>query len=48
MSQMAATAEIFPSILATAVVPWNDRYEFQEDVFRRQVHTLGRELTNHL
>lgn len=34
-----------PTILATAVVPWNERYEFQEDVFRRQVHTIARELT---
>lgn len=37
-----------PSILATAVVPWTDRLEFDEERFRRQVHTLARELTRHL
>jgi len=37
-----------PTILATAVVPWNDRFEFEEEVFRRQVHTLARELTRDL
>jgi len=37
-----------PTILATAVVPWNERFEFQEDVFRRQVQTLARDLTRHL
>lgn len=37
-----------PTILATAVVPWNESFEFQEDVFRRQVHTLARELTRDL
>ncbi len=37
-----------PTILATAVVPWNERFEFQEDVFRRQVHTIARELTRHI
>ena len=45
---MKTTAETAPAILATVVVPWNDRFEFQEDVFRRQVHTLARELTRHL
>ncbi|MSU47206.1 MAG: hypothetical protein EXS42_08840 [Lacunisphaera sp.] len=44
---MKTTAETAPAILATAVVPWNDRFEFQEDQFRRQVHTLARELTRH-
>ena len=37
-----------PAILATAVVPWDDRYEFQEDVFRRQVHAIARDLTQHI
>ena len=45
---MNPAADSPPTILATAVVPWNDKYEFQEDVFRRQVHTLARELTRHL
>jgi dihydrodipicolinate synthase/N-acetylneuraminate lyase len=34
-----------PTILATAVVPWNERFEFEEARFRRQVHTIARELT---
>ncbi len=37
-----------PAILATAVVPWNERFEFQEDVFRRQVHIIARDLTKHI
>ena len=45
---MNPSPESAPAILATAVIPWNDHYEFQEDIFRRQVHTLGRELTRHL
>lgn len=36
------------AILATAVVPWTDRYEFDEPVFRRQVHTIARDLTRHI
>jgi dihydrodipicolinate synthase/N-acetylneuraminate lyase len=36
------------SILATAVVPWTDRFEFDEPVFRRQVHTIAKNLTRHL
>ena len=35
-------------ILATAVVPWTERYEFDEATFRRQVHTLARGLTRHI
>lgn len=35
-------------ILGTAVVPWTDRYEFDEPAFRRQVHTIGRTLTKYL
>ena len=42
---MTTPAQSAPAILATAVVPWTDRFEFQEDVFRRQVHTIARELT---
>lgn len=45
---MTTPAGSAPSILATAVVPWNERFEFQEDVFRRQVHILARDLTRHL
>ncbi len=45
---MTTPSESAPSILATAVVPWNERFEFQEDVFRRQVHILARDLTRHL
>ncbi|WP_414660631.1 beta/alpha barrel domain-containing protein [Horticoccus sp. 23ND18S-11] len=36
------------SILATAVVPWTDRLEFDEPVFRRQVHTIAKNLTRHI
>ena len=36
------------AILATAVVPWNERYEFDEATFRRQVHTIARDLTRHI
>lgn len=35
-------------ILATAVVPWTGRYEFDEDAFRRQVRTIATGLTRHL
>ncbi len=45
---MTTPTQSAPSILATAVVPWNERFEFQEDVFRRQVHILARDLTRHL
>lgn len=37
-----------PVILATCVIPWNERYEFMEDMFRRQVRTLHANLTKHL
>lgn len=36
------------AILATAVVPWNERFEFEELIFRRQVATIARELTSHI
>lgn len=47
---MPAPSEAAPAaaILATAVVPWTERYEFDEPVFRRQVHTIARNLTRHL
>ena len=45
---MTSPTPTLPSILATAVIPWDDRLEFQEDVFCRQVHTLARELTRDL
>ncbi len=35
-------------ILGTAVVPWTERHEFDEDRFGRQVHTIARGLTRHL
>jgi dihydrodipicolinate synthase/N-acetylneuraminate lyase len=41
---MITVAQSNPTILATAVVPWNERFEFQEDGFRRQLHTLARDL----
>jgi dihydrodipicolinate synthase/N-acetylneuraminate lyase len=34
-----------PQILATAVIPWNERLEFEEERFRRQVGIIARELT---
>ena len=36
------------AILATAVVPWNERFEFDEASFRRQVRTIAAELTQHI
>ena len=36
------------AILATAVVPWTERYEFDEGMFRRQVQTIARALTRHI
>lgn len=42
------TVQTPAAILATAVVPWTERYEFDEDRFCRQVHTLARGLTRHL
>lgn len=35
-------------ILATAVVPWTERYEFDEDAFQRQVYTIAAGLTRHI
>jgi dihydrodipicolinate synthase/N-acetylneuraminate lyase len=37
-----------PEILGTAVVPWNEHFQFEEERFRRQVHLLARDLTRHL
>jgi dihydrodipicolinate synthase/N-acetylneuraminate lyase len=42
------TPDAPPAILATAVVPWTERYEFDEARFRRQVHTIARTLTRHI
>ena len=36
------------AILATAVVPWNERFEFDEPSFRRQVRTIAEGLTGHI
>jgi dihydrodipicolinate synthase/N-acetylneuraminate lyase len=33
------------AILATALVPWNERHEFDEAVFRQQVHVIATGLT---
>ena len=41
-------ADAPPAILATAVVPWTERYEFDEPRFKRQVHTIARTLTKHI
>lgn len=39
----------FPStILSTAVVPWDEDYRFQEDLFRQQVQGLRQELTPYI
>lgn len=48
MSPPPPAPDVPAAILATAVVPWTDRYEFDEDRFRRQVHTIARNLTRHL
>ena len=42
------TADAPPAILATAVVPWTERYEFDEATFRREVQTIARTLTRHI
>lgn len=45
----ASHSPVLPAaILATAVVPWTDRYEFDEAVFRREVLTIARNLTHHI
>ncbi len=36
------------TILATAVIPWTERYEFDESTFQRQVHTITANLTRHI
>ena len=39
----------FPStILATAVIPWDEEYRFQENLFRRQVRLLRDGLTPYI
>ncbi len=42
------TPDAPPAILATAVVPWTESYEFDEARFRRQVRTIARTLTRHI
>ncbi len=41
------TADSRP-ILATAVVPWTERFEFDEEMFCREVETIACELTRHI
>lgn len=48
MSSDFKNPESHIKILGTAVVPWTERYEFDEPVFRRQVRTIARDLTKHL
>src|SRR5688500_16121616 len=36
------------AILATAVVPWTDRFEFDEEAFRREVAHIAEGLTRHI
>jgi dihydrodipicolinate synthase/N-acetylneuraminate lyase len=44
----SSPSDLLPTILATAVVPWTERYEFEEARFRRQVHTIAKNLTRHI
>jgi len=36
------------AIVATCVVPWNEKFEFMEDLFRKQVRAMREGLTKHL
>ena len=36
------------AILATAVVPWDHKFNFDEPAFRRQVGTIAQDLTRHI
>jgi dihydrodipicolinate synthase/N-acetylneuraminate lyase len=45
---LSTAAESPAAILATAVVPWTERFEFDEDRFCQQVRTISRDLTRHL
>jgi hypothetical protein len=47
-SSPSSPADSSAAILATAVVPWTEGFEFDEPVFRRQVHTIARNLTRHI
>ena len=39
----------YPSaIVATAVVPWDEKFEFMEDLFRKQVRAMRKDLTKHI
>jgi dihydrodipicolinate synthase/N-acetylneuraminate lyase len=48
MTQRPVSPSTNAAILATAVVPWNERFEFDESSFRRQVRTIAEELTRHI
>jgi len=42
-------AKRYPSIiLGTCTIPWNEQFEFMEDLFRQQVRKLRQGLTKHL
>ncbi|MBL9214049.1 MAG: hypothetical protein JNG83_01095 [Opitutaceae bacterium] len=43
-----AITDASAAILATAVVPWTDRLELDEERFRREVATIARGLTRHI
>ena len=44
----SSTADASLPILATAVVPWTEGWEFDAETFRRQVQTIARGLTRHI
>lgn len=44
----SAPAAPTSTILATAVTPWTDSYQFDEETFCRQVRTITHDLTNHI
>lgn len=41
-------ADLPAQILATAVIPWTERFEFDEETFCRVVHLIARGLTKHI
>ena len=43
-----ATSSPTSAILATAVLPWTENYEFDEASFERQVRTIAAQLTRHI
>ena len=48
MTSPSSAPSTAAAILATAVVPWNERFEFDEATFKRQVRTIAQELTRHI